>query len=187
MIVGFMGSSCWFWSGELTAVAKWWQQGLQQRGEPRSVGHALMRQDGIHWMMLRELQSCCWEVQAIRRSFWWVGKGKCCCCWRKARRSIQRITNHWSHLSVPGKVMEKIFLEAISTHTREKRVIWNREHLFTKSRSCRRSCLTHLVFLYDEMIDSTDKGTAPDTGFRKTFYTVPLQPNWLGIDCRSRE
>lgn len=73
--------------------------------------------------------------------------------------------------------MKKILLEAISTHTGEKRVIWNREHLFTKSRSCRRSCLTHLVFLYDEMIDSTDKGTAPDTGFRKTFYTVPLQPN----------
>jgi len=68
-----------------------------------------------------------------------------------------------SHLSVPGKVMENI-----SRHTKENKVIWNRQHGFTK----RRSCLAHLVFLYDEMIGSADNGRTVDIEFWKTFDTV---------------
>lgn len=37
----------------------------------------------------------------------------------------------------------------------------------------------------DEMIDSEDTGAAPDIGFMKSFYTVPLQPNWSDVDCRN--
>lgn len=68
-----------------------------------------------------------------------------------------------SHLSVPGKIMENI-----SRHKKDERVIWNSQHGFTKGRSC----LTHLVFLYDEMIGSGDSGRTADVDFWRTFDTV---------------
>ena len=58
-------------------------------------------------------------------------------------------------------------MENISRHTKDKRVIWNGHHGFTKGRSC----LTHLVFLYDEMIGSGDNGRTADVDFRKAFDT----------------
>lgn len=148
MTVGFKGSSCWFWSSELTAVAKWWQQGLQQRGEPKSVGHALMRQSGIHWMMIRELLLGGPSNQ--EKSGEWENANAAVLEGRQegGSRELQTVSHTFQSL-------ERLWRKSSwkSFHTREKRVIWNRQHLFTNDRLC----LTHLVFLYDKMIDSADK------------------------------
>ncbi|KAK4824480.1 hypothetical protein QYF61_015878 [Mycteria americana] len=61
-----------------------------------------------------------------------------------------------SHISVPGKVMEKIFLEVISKHVKDKNVIGSCQHGFTKTKSC---WSNHVAF-YSEMTCLVDKGKA---------------------------
>lgn len=106
-----------------------------------------------------------WEVMVIRGGFWWLKKGRChkCVLEESQEGGYRELQASRSYLSVPGKVMENI-----SRHTKDKRVFWNSQHGFTKGRSC----LTHLVFLYDEMIGSADNGRTVDVDFRKTFDTV---------------
>lgn len=92
-------------------------------------------------------------------------RGKCHKCVLKESQEggSRELQATRSHLSVPRKVMENI-----SRHTKDKRVIWNSQHGFTKGRSC----LTHLVCLYNEMIGSADSRRTVDVDFRKTFDTV---------------
>jgi len=59
-------------------------------------------------------------------------------------------------ISVPGKVMEKVFLELISSHIRDKKVTGNCQHLFTKGKSCQ----TNLIPFYNEAGSSVDERRA---------------------------
>lgn len=91
------------------------------------------------------------------------------CSWRKPRRRSlleevrpSALQANTSHLSVPVKVIENI-----SRHTRDHRVIWISQHGFSEGRSC----LTYLVFFYEQMIGSGDNGRR-DVKFVKVLDTV---------------
>ncbi|GAB0177989.1 mitochondrial enolase superfamily member 1 [Grus japonensis] len=73
--------------------------------------------------------------------------------------------------SIPGKVMEQLFLGVISKDVEEKKVIRSGQHEFTKGKSC----LTNLIAFYDDMTGCIDEGRAVDVvyfDFSKAFDTV---------------
>ncbi|KAK4826426.1 hypothetical protein QYF61_008959 [Mycteria americana] len=59
---------------------------------------------------------------------------------------------------IPGKVMEQLFLETISRHIKDKKIIRSSQHGFAKGKSC----LTNLIIFYNEMSGLVDEGRAVD-------------------------
>ena len=73
--------------------------------------------------------------------------------------------------SVPGKIMEQIFLREITQHVRDNRGIRPSQHGFTKGRSC----LSNLISFYDLVTRLVDEGKAVDVvylDFSKAFAIV---------------
>ncbi|PKU47584.1 rna-directed dna polymerase from mobile element jockey- hypothetical protein [Limosa lapponica baueri] len=67
--------------------------------------------------------------------------------------------------------MKQLILDAISRHTKDKKVISSSQHGATK----RKSCSTNLITFYNEVIGSIDEGRAVDIvylDFSKTFDHV---------------
>ena len=73
--------------------------------------------------------------------------------------------------SIPGKVMEQLFLEVINKQVEEKKVIRSKQHELTKGKSC----LTNLIDFYDDMTGWIDEGRAVEVvylDFSKAFDTL---------------
>ncbi|KAM7175732.1 NADH dehydrogenase [ubiquinone] iron-sulfur protein 6, mitochondrial isoform 1-T1 [Macrochelys suwanniensis] len=67
--------------------------------------------------------------------------------------------------------MEQVRKESILNHLKERKVIRNSQHRFTKGKSC----LTNPIAFYDEITGSVDEGKAVDVlflDFSKAFDTV---------------
>ncbi|CAM5128318.1 unnamed protein product [Natator depressus] len=76
-----------------------------------------------------------------------------------------------SLISVAGKIMEQVLDESILKHLKERKVIRNSQHGFTKGKLW----LTNLIAFYDEITGSVDMGKALDMmylDFSKAFDMV---------------
>jgi len=77
-----------------------------------------------------------------------------------------------SLISVPRKTVEHILLEATPTHMEESELIQDKQHSFTRGRSC----LINLVAFYNGVTATMDKGRATNIiclDFGKAFDVVP--------------
>jgi len=117
--------------------------------------HKSMGPDGMHPRELRELADVFAEPLSIvfERS-WRTGevpedwrKANVTPIFKKGKKEDPGNYRPVSLTSIPGKVMEQLFLEVIIKQVEEKKVMRSSHHGFTKGKSC----LTNLIAFYDGM------------------------------------
>ncbi|NWX33671.1 RTJK polymerase, partial [Notiomystis cincta] len=141
-------------------VKEWWEEDIPLVKEDwvrKHLGkldiHKSMGPDRMHPGVLRELADTIVRPLTIIFERSWRS-GEVPEDWKKAnvtpifkKGKKEDPGSYWpvSLTSIPGKVMEHLILEAISTYIEDK-VIWTSQHGFTKGKSC----LTSLIAFYDE-------------------------------------
>ncbi|KAF1410082.1 hypothetical protein FQV24_0007536, partial [Spheniscus mendiculus] len=151
--------------------------------------HKSMGPDGIHPRVLRELaeelakplsiiyqQSCC--QLGLNHDTWLTGEvlddwrlANVTPIYKKGRKEDPGNYRPVSLTSVPGKIMERFILRALTRHKRDNQGIRPSQHGFTRGRSC----LTNLISFYDQVTRLVDEGKAVDVvylDFSKDFDTV---------------
>ncbi|KAK4831696.1 hypothetical protein QYF61_018748 [Mycteria americana] len=139
--------------------------------------HKSMSPDGMHQKVLRELADVTTRpLLIIFEQSWQLGEVPE--NWRKAnvtpsfKKGKKEEPGNYKLVTltlIPGKMTEQLILETISSHLKDKKMIWSSQHGFTQGRSC----LTNLV-TYDEMTGLVEEGRAVDIvflDFSKAFDT----------------
>ncbi|KAF1442156.1 hypothetical protein FQV24_0000798, partial [Spheniscus mendiculus] len=149
--------------------------------------HKSMGPDGIHPRVLRELaEELAKPLSIIYQQSWLTGEvpddwrlTNVTPIYKKGRK--EDLGNYRpdpgnyrpvSLTSVPGKIMERFILRALTRHERDNQGIRPSQHGFTRGRSC----LTNLISFYDQVTRLVDEGKAVDMvylDFSKAFDTVP--------------
>ena len=141
--------------------------------------HKSMGQDGIHPRVLRELAEVLPKLLSlIYRRSWSTGKvpenwrlANVTPIYEKGQREDPGNYGPVSLTSVPGKIMERFVLRALTWHVRDKQGIGPGQRGFTKGGFC----LTNLISFYDRVTRLADEGKAVDVtylDFSKAFDTV---------------
>ncbi|KAG6932917.1 hypothetical protein G0U57_020385, partial [Chelydra serpentina] len=141
--------------------------------------HKSMGPDALHPRVLKELADEIAEPLAIIFDKSWQS-GEVPDDWKKAnvvpifKKGKKEDPGNYrpvSLTSVPGKIIKQVLKESILNQLKERKVIRNNQHGFTKGKSC----LTNLTAFHDEITGSVDEGKAVDVlflDFSKAFDTV---------------
>ncbi|KAF1475360.1 hypothetical protein FQV18_0003892, partial [Eudyptula minor novaehollandiae] len=141
--------------------------------------HKSMGPDGIHPRVLRELaEELAKPLSIIYQQSWLTGEvpddwrlANVTPIYKKGRKEDPGNYRPVSLTSVPGKIMERFILRALTRHERDNQGIRPSQHGFTRGRSC----LTNLISFYDQVTRLVDEGKAVDVvylDFSKAFDTV---------------
>ncbi|KAF1449307.1 hypothetical protein FQV21_0007288, partial [Spheniscus demersus] len=143
--------------------------------------HKSMGPDGIHPRVLRELaEELAKPLSIIYQQSWLTGEvpddwrlANVTPIYKKGRKEDPGNYRPVSLTSVPGKIMERFILRALTRHEHERnnQGIRPSQHGFTRGRSC----LTNLISFYDQVTHLVDEGKAVDVvylDFSKAFDTV---------------
>ncbi|KAF1512409.1 putative RNA-directed DNA polymerase from transposon X-element, partial [Eudyptula albosignata] len=141
--------------------------------------HKSMGPDGIHPRVLRELaEELAKPLSIIYQQSWLTGEvpddwrlANVTPIYKKGRKEDPGNYRPVSLTSVPGKIMERLILRALTRHERDNQGIRPSQHGFTRGRSC----LTNLISFYDQVTRLVDEGKAVDVvylDFSKAFDTV---------------
>ncbi|KAK0682480.1 LIN1 transcriptase, partial [Pygoscelis papua] len=141
--------------------------------------HKSMGTDGIHARVLRELaEELAKPLSIIYQQSWLTGEvpddwrlANVMPIYKKGRKEDPGNYRPVSLISVPGKIMERFILRALTRQVRDNQGIRPSQHGFMKGRSC----LTNLISFYDQVTRLVDEGKAVDVvylDFSKAFDTV---------------
>ncbi|KAK1212035.1 LIN1 transcriptase, partial [Pygoscelis papua] len=141
--------------------------------------HKSMGPDGIHPRVLRELaEELAKPLSIIYQQSWLTGEvpddwrlANVTPIYKKGRKEDPGNYRPVSLTSVPGKIMERFILRALTRQVRDNQGIRPSQHGFMKGRSC----LTKLISFYDQVTRLVDEGKAVDVvylDFSKAFDTV---------------
>ncbi|GAB0207364.1 mitochondrial enolase superfamily member 1, partial [Grus japonensis] len=141
--------------------------------------HKSMGLDGIHLRVLRELVEVLTKpLSIIYQQSWLTGEvpddwrlANVTPIYKKGQKEDPGTYRPVSLTSVPGKIMERFILSALTRHVQDNQGIRPSQHGFMKGRSC----LTNLISFYDKVTHLVDEGKAVDVvylDFSKAFNTV---------------
>ncbi|GAB0208240.1 mitochondrial enolase superfamily member 1 [Grus japonensis] len=141
--------------------------------------HKSMGPDGIHPRVLRELaEQIAKPLSIIYQQSWLTGEvpddwrlADVMPIYKKGRKEDPGNYRPVSLTSVPGKIMERFILSALTRQVQDNQGIRPSQHRFMEGRSC----LTNLISFYDQVTCLVDEGKAVDViylDFSKAFDTV---------------
>jgi len=139
-----------------------------------------MGPDGIHLRVLRELvEDLAKPLSIVCQQSWLTGEdpgdwriASVTPIYKKGQKEDPRNYRPVSLTLVPGKITEQFTLSVLNGHVKDNQGIRPSQHGFMKGRSC----LTNLVFFYDQVTHLVDESKSVDVvylGFRKAFDIVP--------------
>ncbi|GAB0208333.1 mitochondrial enolase superfamily member 1 [Grus japonensis] len=141
--------------------------------------HKSMGPDGIHLRVLRGLvEELAKPLSIIYQQSWLTGEvpddwrlANVMPIYKKGQKENPENYRPVSLTSVPGKIMERFILSALTRHVQDNQGIRPSQHGFMKGRSR----LTNLISFYDQVTCLVDEGKAVDViylDFSKAFNTV---------------
>jgi len=142
-----------------------------------------MGPEGIHPRVLRELmEELAKPLSIIYQQSWLTGEvpddwrlANVTPIYKKGWKEDPGNYRPLSLTSMPGKIMERFILSALTQHVKDNQGIRPSQHGFMQVRSC----LNNLISFYDQVTRLVDEGKAVDfiyLDFSKAFDTVPQHP-----------